>query len=299
MFNELANKEKYFLLLVIFSILFACKKDDQDENALPLVQTIEVTSITHNSVRSGANIQLPNQKPILRKGLCWSINQNPTTERDSFIEYKRQGLQFELAVEKLVPNTTYYIRAFGSNINGTAYGETFTFKTSALPNYQIGERGPAGGYIFYDKGVYSEHWRYLEAAPEKWYNEDGDPNALWGCYGDFMGAEATGIGAGEINTMQITDNCSQLDFGALLCTEYSVEFDGVIYTDWFLPSKDELNEMYINLKINGLGGLEDDYYWSSSETTRIIAWLQGFDNGLQYKNLFRFNSIKVRPVRAF
>jgi hypothetical protein len=83
---------------------------------------------------------------------------------------------------------------------------------------------------------------------------------------------------------------------AKVCAEYSLENGGVTYDDWFLPSKDELNLMYRNLKDQGSFSTND--YWSSSEDGAYSAWSQNFYNGNQ-SNIARPNKIRVRPVRAF
>jgi hypothetical protein len=72
-------------------------------------------------------------------------------------------------------------------------------------------------------------------------------------------------------------------------------------SDWFLPSKDELNQMYINLHSAStpLGGFSTDYYWSSSEFDDDFAWYQGFSNGYQTFNTKYSTTAYVRPVRAF
>jgi hypothetical protein len=72
------------------------------------------------------------------------------------------------------------------------------------------------------------------------------------------------------------------------------------YDDWFLPSKDELNLMYTNLKAKGLGEFSNSWYWSSSEVTNGTACVQSFGDGSQYligsgKN----NTHSVWAVRAF
>ncbi|HOV14687.1 MAG TPA: hypothetical protein PK771_10415, partial [Spirochaetota bacterium] len=70
------------------------------------------------------------------------------------------------------------------------------------------------------------------------------------------------------------------------------------YDDWFLPSKDELTQMFINLEKNNLGEFAFDGYWSSSEASRVYAWRQYFSESYQrdsYKNYEQY----VRAIRAF
>jgi hypothetical protein len=70
------------------------------------------------------------------------------------------------------------------------------------------------------------------------------------------------------------------------------------YTDWYLPSKDELDMMYVNLHVQNLGGFATYYYWSSSEIDNDYAWFQNFLNGIQnFTNEAKF--FYVRAVRAF
>ena len=83
-------------------------------------------------------------------------------------------------------------------------------------------------------------------------------------------------------------------------------YTGGGYTDWFLPSKDELNTMYTNrvtinttASANGGSDFSSDYYWSSSETGTTGAWIQGFGNGQQVSYNKYYDDIRVRAVRAF
>lgn len=71
------------------------------------------------------------------------------------------------------------------------------------------------------------------------------------------------------------------------------------YSDWHLPSKEELNSVYFNLKQVGVGGFASNYYWSSTEyNNEYYAWLQDFSNGRQddYGKGYDYD---VRAVRAF
>ena len=157
--------------------------------------------------------------------------------------------------------------------------------------YKIGQRGPAGGWIFYDKGSYADGWRYLEAAPE-----DQSESAEWGLYAySFPGAKGTAIGTGKIITQTIVSISAEAGIAARLCTAYRAGGK----SDWFLPSKDELNLMYTNLKKNGVGGFSASAYWSSTEYNEYYAWNQYFDFGEQIGKNHKYDKIRVRAVRSF
>jgi hypothetical protein len=70
------------------------------------------------------------------------------------------------------------------------------------------------------------------------------------------------------------------------------------YSDWHLPSKKELNALYVNLKQIGVGGFADYFYWGSIEGNDGNEWSQYFDAGAQY-NDDRGGRYYVRAVRTF
>ncbi|MDR0709875.1 MAG: CsgG/HfaB family protein [Spirochaetaceae bacterium] len=143
------------------------------------------------------------------------------------------------------------------------------------PAYRIGDEGPAGGLVFYDKGNNSEGWRYMEAAPASTELKD----IKWGPNGVVDGTRIE-IGAGKRNTRLIVNHAITTGGNyraAWLCD--SLEYGG--YDDWFLPSKAELNLMYLNLKERDLGGFIREWYWSSSESGNNNSWTQGFGSGNQ------------------
>jgi len=157
--------------------------------------------------------------------------------------------------------------------------------------YALRDTGPAGGYIFYDKGSYSDGWRYLEAAPS-----DQSTGTEWGCYGvSISGADGTAVGTGEQNTIDIEVGCTTPGTAADICANLSLGD----YSDWFLPSKDELNLMYENLKVHEVGGFVAFFYWSSSELNADYAWHQYFGTGFQYYLNYKSSTYRVRAVRAF
>ena len=162
-----------------------------------------------------------------------------------------------------------------------------------------------GGVIFYifesgDTGYVAGEKHGLIAAVQdqssgiRWYN------------GSFTttGATATTIGTGSANTDAIiaAQGATETSYAAGVARAYT----GGGFTDWFLPSKDELNQMYtnkatINTTASAYGGSNfstNYYYWSSTEDDFYHAWIQGFTSGGQI-NINKVISYSVRAVRAF
>lgn len=130
-----------------------------------------------------------------------------------------------------------------------------------------------------------------------WY--DGDYNTL-----PETGATSTAIGTGSSNTDAIIVAQGSGSYAAQLCADYSVTVDGITYDDWFLPSKDELNLLYLQHTL--IGGFTDDvtteiygdYYWSSSESSKYNAWDQDFFDGSDETSDKNYPNL-VRAVRAY
>jgi hypothetical protein len=191
----------------------------------------------------------------------------------------------------------YLDMLLGSTYKTSTYGIAYV-KIIVTENgtYDLRDTGPAGGYIFYDKGSYSGGWRYLEAAPvstEWWAKKWGRSGGIW----TWIGGTETGIGTGQSNTTIIVtwlNSHSETDRAAQVCD--ALVYGG--YSDWFLPSKDELNLMYTNLKVFGVGGFESISYWGSSEYDSYLAWSQHFYSGYQYY-VSKVEFHRVRAVRAF
>ena len=214
-------------------------------------------------------------------------------------------------VTTTVPSATTTVAATNSTTPSAtttvALTTTTTTTTTLAPVvYQVGAAGPGGGIVFYDAGSVQSWGRYLEVACAGWSdgtcggNDLTDPQAAWGCSGaSITGAGGTAIGTGEQNTTDITapvGGCSTAGIAARIANEITLGGQD----DWFLPSKDELNQMYTNLHSAStpLGGFSPDYYWSSSEFGDYSAWSQGFNLGYQTGGTRNF-TFYVRPVRAF
>ena len=166
---------------------------------------------------------------------------------------------------KWMANRVRAVRAFAGTetISAIQTDTPVNSNTSDTGRYKIGDIGSGGGYIFYDKGYVSDGWRYIVAAP---------PNT------EFEADWNTAI-----------NRCKELKINDI--------------TGWSLPDKDQLNLMYENLHKNGIGGFQNDWYWSSSRHTDydLDAWNQDFRDGSQdhYSAFNTGNQFRVRAVLAF
>jgi hypothetical protein len=147
-----------------------------------------------------------------------------------------------------------------------------------------------GGVVFYLDG----NGGGLIAAPSD------QSSAAWGCYGQSNGGTSSAVGTGAANTTTILGGCSETAIAARICADLTLGG----YSDWFFPSKDELNLMYENigpgdeLGLGDIGNFGSNVYWSSTQVDSSRAWKQGFTAGFQaFGNKGVSNN--VRAVRAF
>lgn len=172
------------------------------------------------------------------------------------------------------------------NCNGQVDENCFVIGTS----YQGGKIA----YLFKpgEPGYVPGETHGLIAAPS-----DQSTGAEWGCFEtDITGADATALGTGYQNTIDIMAGCATEGIAARLCAQ--LVLNG--YDDWYLPSKDELNKLFINKE--AIGGFADRIYLSSSEYggfNRLYAWIQFFSSDGIQMNAQKNNPYHVRAIRAF
>nr|WP_319520768.1 InlB B-repeat-containing protein [uncultured Sphaerochaeta sp.] len=184
----------------------------------------------------------------------------------------------------------------------------------------VGGPGQAGGIIFYDDesdGIDTiPGYRYLEAAPTDW-NDMDEYTTIFGYYRttwdgvDLPVGTITNVGAGMSNTIEIVQKMGDIlftdpsgtstktsSYAAKICNDFALENEGVTYDDWFLPSREELALMYLNLKQHNLGGFSDANYWSSTEKNALYAAFFDFNSGNNYDGN-RSSDFRIRPIRAY
>jgi hypothetical protein len=193
---------------------------------------------------------------------------------------------------------------------------------------EVGVQGPGGGIIVYvDSTNEIAGYDYLEVAPAasnttfQWAHdtEKCGPDAIGICQSSYLSDAGhalgyLGIGTGRAATEEIVarhdaGSVNQYNYAAGVADSYSTSSA----SDWFLPSKDELNEVckYARDTSQAVGastvcsggtlrsGFSTGMYWSSSENGTDKAWYQDFLTGGDQKTYVKSGYYYVRPVRAF
>lgn len=217
-------KTKDYLLVILFCLmLLSCNNDIE----CPTVVTNEIVTITDTSAVCVSDVTCDGGSDVGSKGVCWSFSQNPTLENNHTNDGSGIG-QFTSHVENLIPNTTYYVRAFATNEEGTSYGNELTFTTLESAE----DENTINGYEFVNLGLPSGiKWATRNVGAET--PED---------YGSYY---AWGMTTTPPDNAYFPENCNTYE---LLMDDISgdVQFDAAAANwggSWRMPSRAEFIEL--------------------------------------------------------
>lgn len=258
--------KNHYLLLTILITLFSCSSDDGDNSNPPNNEPAENIVIELNSIRDifptwakfKGNITQNNDSNRL-VGFVYSTAPNPIADNsntNTISDYRNGSAQFEFSPLSLLPNTIYYIKAFVRKAdNSYLYSNELNFKTT-------GYFGPAGGYVGYDKGTFSDGWRYMEIHPITLNYSGSGVGGKWGNMSNFISPTYPDFGKGLDNTIAIVNATTDANCAAKLC--YNLTLNG--YSDWFLPSIQELYQLSTELRKAGIS-----IHYSAWSSTQVDA----------------------------
>jgi hypothetical protein len=189
-----------------------------------------------------------------------------------------------MKTNKIFKNTLFFLSFLILNCN----------KKSVSPKpLAIGDKYQGGivAYLFFsgEPGFDSKKQHGLIAAPS-----DQGTSIEWSIFSIEIGGTLGTLGSGNSNTDKIVKNQGEKEriYAAKLCSDLSLGG----YSDWYLPSKEELHKLYESKEL--IGAFTNERYWSSTEETTNTAWREDMALGLKATNT-RSSKYYVRAIRTF
>jgi len=255
--------------------------------------TTKILATTRENVWCSSSATDDGGSPITSKGFVIGTSPNPDTVTALKFAYGSGDTgYFKSDLTGLASNTKYYVRSYAVNSAGVGYGPTIALTTSSNP-YSVGQ--PYGGGIIYYVDATGQHGLIAATA------DQGGGDAPWvlAFLQDGVSDTSQAIGKGAANTAYIVAVQGPGRYAASICTGYT----GGGFSDWFLPSANELRTLFVNRNVvDGFDDADHVSYWSSTENpakySHSAFYIPFWGAGSKY-SASQTNWYRVRPVRAF
>ena len=274
------------------------------EATTPSVTTGDVTDITTTTASCSGNVTSDGGAAIIASGVCWSTSENPTVANSKTTDGADLG-PYTSHITGLSPNTTYYVRAYATNSQGTAYGVQRTFRTLTASDIEYGSFTDSRDGIVYktvtigEQVWMAENLAYLPSVVGPATESYTDP--YYYVYGYDGTSVATAKATTNYTTYGVLYNWPAAMAGAASSDANPSNVKGICPSGWHLPSDAEWTQMENYLIANGYNydgtttgdkiaiSLASANGWSSSPNTGAI----GNDNAAYdaYRNKSGFTAL--------
>jgi hypothetical protein len=296
-------KNSVNLICIAVVLLTSCAKDQNANVSFNILST----QIGIKTASFSFSIDLQGGDVITESGILMSEERNPV-----FLSYDENnngiyndviwvaadgaGSSKTASFSDLKEYTKYYYKPFCVVKGKIQYGTEDSITTLVPTGVTV---GPAGGYVIYDDGVGGGIEMALEdivLIDEYGYEK---VTFMWGCNSTNVPGTSANIGTGQVNTDTINFYCNDSENAANLCSQYTKNG----YSDWYLPSKNELiqaNTTIASLGYGNFSGNSGTYYWSSTESdayTAAALFMGGYTTTAVYQG--KYYALRVRPFRSF
>jgi hypothetical protein len=240
---------------------------------LPTVVTTDISALTGSGATSGATITYSGSATVIAKGLCWDIATHPTVALSTKTTETADITSFSSNMTGLTAITKYYMRAYITTSDGTAYGDEIVFWTIVPGN---AFQGGTVGFVFnstwpgYNKNIQQAYIVKVLSTS----NSD-----KWSVTTTSL-LTSVNNGAGPANTAAIVADQGAGSYGAQKCNDYSVvdATDGKTYADWFLPSKGDFATITGLRSTLSMTDYASQYMTSSADIATGFWWWRGDTN---------------------
>ena len=242
---------RILLIVTIFSFLSSCKKTI-DLDQLAVVKVNLISNVSKVSASCTCEAQSDNFLTITERGLCWAENKIPDLESNKIVSGNGLG-DFVVKLNNLIPGKTYYVRAFATNTNGTAYSNVLqitTLSDANTPTNIFNSKLTYGKVTDIDGNSYKtivigkQTWMAENLRVTKYRNGDVIPNVTVNTTWHTLlnGGQCTYNNNIEINSIK--------KFGRLYNYYAVVDSRKIAPTGWHIPTDEEWAQLVDYLKAN-------------------------------------------------
>lgn len=258
----------------------------------PTLTLSSATNTSFTSIEAKGKVESNNGLELLETGFCISIDNSPTLENSiQVLQTNLSNQDASILFNNLTSNTQYYLKFYCKSMKGITYSQAYGIKTPK--EYSIGDIGPAGGIIIYQKSDYSKLWNYIEVA-----DQDVPSTFSWGNISNQTNITEKSIEKGLENTTAMLSYFGKTGSYSALSVDTWTHNN---FSDWHLPTIQELILIHKTI-LNKPNNLVDDLYWSSSEDSNFPdrAWVVKMTTKSElYFTQTKKELVRVRAIRRF